>query len=352
MPVHWGEPWAEWQTPEFILDGWRQRIARLADRETAYFADLPYVRGVAAIGTVPRGTVWPLSDVDVLTVVDTSQAEDPAARIRAEETQRNHRLRDARIPNEVETRYWVLLTDDVLAANASEDAFFELVTRPYRWGVVFKAHGGRAVKDFDGQLRRFLDTCQRVAFGERFLRFRLDARIAQVSHALEAAHDSAERGQCTVANARALVAAHDMTTELYLTWTKLPESLTRSVTRLLSAAADAGEPETGELFLTATGLTREEAWRRFAATPSWAAHERDVLLAVRHGIGEEIDELEATRDLLHVSSYLALRGVDAGPYPEWISATNTQETATARLQAAERLLKRLQQARAQLRNSR
>ena len=54
----------DWIKPATVLANWRQRLGRVAEEETAYFASLPYVRGVAVIGTVGRGTAWPLSDVD------------------------------------------------------------------------------------------------------------------------------------------------------------------------------------------------------------------------------------------------------------------------------------------------
>jgi predicted nucleotidyltransferase len=348
MPIEWGEPWERWKTPERILDDWRRRLARLAEEEVAYFSDLPYVKGTALIGTLARGTAWPLSDVDILTVVDAEAAQDAADLIRAAEQQRNQALSRARIPNEVEARYWVLEADDLVAANRSEDGFFDLLRRPHRWGIVFKACGGRPVKDFGGQVRQFIDTCDRTTFGDRFVRFRLDARISHIRGNLDAAEALLKQGDWAAVSARALVAAHDMTTELYLIWRKLAESITRSVTRLVSAARDAGEPAIATQFLTAAGLDQAETRRRFAAAPSWATRQRDVVLAVRRTIGEQVDELGGTRDLLHVSSYLALRHARSGPYPAWVSATNTRQAATARLQAAERLLNHLRSAQTRL----
>ncbi len=60
--------------------------------------------GAAVIGTVPRGTTWPLSDVDILTVVDQRHGAEVEARVCAEETRSNRRLAAEHVPNEVETR--------------------------------------------------------------------------------------------------------------------------------------------------------------------------------------------------------------------------------------------------------
>ncbi len=104
MAIEWGEPWEEWKTPELILRDWRGRLERLAATEGERFARVPGVMGAAVIGTVPRGTTWPLSDVDILTVVDQRHGAEVEARVCAEETRSNRRLAAEHVPNEVETR--------------------------------------------------------------------------------------------------------------------------------------------------------------------------------------------------------------------------------------------------------
>lgn len=61
MAIAWEEPRKAWNMPELILRDWRGRPERLAE-EGRRCSRLPGVVGVAVIGTVPRGTVWPLSD--------------------------------------------------------------------------------------------------------------------------------------------------------------------------------------------------------------------------------------------------------------------------------------------------
>jgi len=236
-------------------------------------------------------------------------------------------------------------TEDALrAANASEDELFELLRRPHQAGIAFKVPGGRVLADFEGQVGAFIGRCERIVFGRRFLRLILDAGVRDITAQLGVASELARGGDPGAANALLLVAAHEMTAVLHLLWHALPESISRAVTRLLQVA---GEEDrwVGEAFLTAAGLTEDETWRRFEAAPPWAERERDVLLAVRRGSGEDVSELDVTRDLLHMTSYLAARGGAEGPCPAWLSARNTPATARERLRATRSLLDYLAAAR-------
>ena len=69
MGAEWQPVWPRWLTAELALDEWRERIERVAEEEAAYLAGLPYVSGVAIIGSVGRGSQWPLSDIDLLVVL-------------------------------------------------------------------------------------------------------------------------------------------------------------------------------------------------------------------------------------------------------------------------------------------
>jgi len=332
MAIEWGEPWQQWKTPELILRDWRGRLQRLAEEAGARFAELPGVMGAALIGTVPRGSVWPLSDVDILTVVDQRHGAEIEARVCAEETRINRRLAAERIPNEVEARYWVRRADSFQSANASEDGLFEFLRRPNQAGIALKVPQGSVLADFEGQVGAFIRRCERIVFGRRFLRFMLEEGVRDITSRLGVASELARGGDPAAANALIVVAVHEVTGSLHLLWRTLPESISRAVTRLLHTAA-AHETWVGEAFLTAAGLSEDETWRRFEAAPVWAAQQRDVELAVRRGAGEDVSELDVTRDLLHVTSYLAARGGAEGPCPAWLSARNTLADARERLRA-------------------
>ena len=347
MPVEWGEPWKAWKTPELILRDWRGRLERLARDEGERFTRLPGVLGVALIGMVPRGTAWPLSDVDILTVVDQRRGAEVEARVCSEETRCNRRLQAARSPNEVEARYFVRRADRLQSANADDDGLFEFLARPRQAGIAFKVPGGRVLADFGGQTGAFIRRCERIVFGPRFLRLMLDHDIPALESRLDAASALARAGDFAAASALTLVAVHDVTAVLHLLWGTLPESICRAVTRLGNAAKAPAEAM-GEAFLTAVGLSEDQTWRRFGAAPAWATQERDVLLAVRRGAGEDIEELDATRDLLHVTSYLAARGGEGATCPPWLSSCRTLADAGERIRAARDIADYLATAREEL----
>ena len=144
--MKWPQLLAALVTHELALDNWRERLRRVEAAEVAHFGGLPYVTGLAVIGSVGRGNPWPVSDLDLLVVADCWKGKDPEELIHAEEERRNKRLHAARIVNDVEAGDWVLLSQDVTgAASADDDAFFLTLAHPHWLGIAIKAHGARVV---------------------------------------------------------------------------------------------------------------------------------------------------------------------------------------------------------------
>ncbi len=342
MAIKWPHLLAEWITPELALHNWRERIAQVETQESIYFGNLPYVKAVAVIGSVGRGEHWPISDVDMFIAADLWQRKDPEILVRSVERERNKQLHAAGIPNDVEAGNWVLLSREVAAAaNADDDAFFEMLNHPHWLGIAIKSGGARVVRDFDGCVTQFLSRCGRVLFGDRFVRLWLQIVIEDVAGRLVAARSFLKKGDSQSASAGILVAAQHISGGIYGRWRRLPQSISRGVTRFLAAASIEGDMELGEMFLQAVCLSEEDVWRRFAAVPPAGQRERDVWLAIRRANGENIDELAATRDLLQISSYLAMRNGIHGPYPEWTGVTGDKAAVRTQLVVAEQLLERL-----------
>jgi len=185
MAEAWPQVLAQWITPERTLDGWQERIARVEHQECAHFASLPYVKGVAVIGSVGRGTPWPISDIDILVVADTHRGTDPEPLIRAEEKQRNEQLHAGGIPNDVEAGNWVFLTSDIASAVAADRcAFLQMLDHPHWIGTVVKSSGARVFKDFDGKLRAFLDRCESIIWDDSFIRLWLGRSVDRMRRRL------------------------------------------------------------------------------------------------------------------------------------------------------------------------
>lgn len=344
--MKWPHLLADWITPALALRDWRARIARVESQEAAYFARLPYVRGLAIIGSVGRGTAYPISDLDMLVAADTRDGQDPEHLIRVEETERNRRLHAALIPNDIEAANWVLLASEVSGAVGADDAaFFRLLDHPHWLGIVLKAQGARLVQDFDGNLGKFLERCSRVLFADRFVDIWLRRVIDDAARKLSRARDLVAGRGWVSASFEIISAAYGMMSGAYAMWRLLPQSLSRGVTRFLAAASEAGDPAMGELFLLAARLTETDTWQRFDAVPADGRRERDLWLAIRQGAGEDVDPLAGTRDFLLVTCWVAERDDRVPPYPVWSGATDNAAIVRAQLQAAEAMLQRLQSAR-------
>jgi len=57
MALEWPQQLPDWVVPppDIALRSWRERLARVCEKECAHFAGLSYVKGLAAIGSVGHG---------------------------------------------------------------------------------------------------------------------------------------------------------------------------------------------------------------------------------------------------------------------------------------------------------
>ena len=345
MAVEWEAMRWDWVTPELALREWRERIARVAEEEAAHLASLPYVDGVAVIGSVGRGSAWPLSDVDLLVVARFWEGRDPEYPIREVEEERRLRLQGLKIPNDLEAANWVLLTEDVAAAREEqEEAFLRRLEHPHWLGIVIKGQDARVLHDTDGHTAAFVERCDGAFGSAGFRELWLGRVVGDAREELASAEAHLARGERGRASAEAMAAAHTMTGGAYAVWGKIPQSLTRSVTRFLAAAEEAGDGVMGERFLAAARLGGEETRRRQAAAPPAGQREREVALAIRRGAGEDVDELGVTRDLLQATFWLqvGMAADRSGPYPEWTGVTEAEEEVGVQLEAARGMLGRLE----------
>jgi hypothetical protein len=332
--------WVE-MSAEAVLDGWRQRIERVASEESAYLAALPYVQGIAVIGTTGRGTPWPLSDVDMLMVADMWKGRDPEDLIRQEEHKRNARLARRGIPNDIEPSEWVVLTQDLCdAATEAEDAFFARLEHPHWLSIVIKAQGGRAVHDFEGQIEAFLQRCNESFGTDRFAKLWASKVIAYCGRLLA-------RAECFLRDDRYMEASIEilrvtyqkLSAGAYAVWRVIPQRGAQSVSRFLAAARWARESEMANLYLVASRLDTATVWERFDAVPPQGKRARDLMWAIRRGAGEGVDELSVTRDILNLAlCETVIKDPRGGVRPRWTGATSDAAEVKAQYEAARALL--------------
>ena len=349
MSLDWPQELPDWVVPppDIALRNWRERVARVCEEECAYFARLPYVRGLAVIGSVGRGDPWPLSDIDMLVVAERVEGEHPNAAVRREEQKRNDRLHAAGIPNDVEASIWTVTPEEIEPALSGDVLVFlgKVGDLPWSWqAFLTKAHGGQAVVDAAGQLGRFIERCGHVLFSSRLLGITrrqtiddMEARQAEVCELMAGGHWSA-------ASLGLMRMAHEISTFLLLCWGRVPQSISRSASRFLSAAKRAQRTDVARWLLDAVRLRPEQTMERFIGLPRAATVERNRLLAIRVGSGEDVDELAVTRDLLHVRFWVDVCRSSqlGGPFPKWTGVAEAPEDVGAQYQAVNCLLQALQ----------
>ena len=331
-------------TAEAALKGWQERIARVEHEETRYFASLPYVTGLAVIGTVGRGTTWPCSDVDLLAVVEAPRARDVESLIRREENERNAALYRRGIVNPVEVHHWLFSREHVVRdVEADEDAFYRTLEHQHWLGTVLKAQGGRVVHDPDGLLGQFLGRLNRVFETDRFRQMWLRKYVGYCRDALGAASEHAEGGHWGAASRETLRIAHQrLPCTAYAKWGRVPESSSRAVSHFLRIADEEGERETAKLCLIASRLEEDVLAERFDAMPLEAKRERNVVLEIRRGWDEATDELSVTRDFVNASVWEALARDRSDPLePVWTGVTDDEVQARRQLAAFRGVVDRL-----------
>jgi len=341
MAMEWPDyPWAE-LSADAVLDDWRERIARVASEESHYFALLPYVKGVAVIGGVGRGSHWPCSDVDMLIAADDWRGRDPEELIRAEEHKRNSRLYQQGIPNDIEASGWVVLAGDLSdAVTESDDAFFARLEHPHWLGIVIKSAGARATHDFDGCVQALLDRCNDTFYTDRFAQLWLRKVVTYCTKRLGMAERHIRGGRHMQASLDILRTTYQrLPAGAYAIWRKVPQSSARSVTRFLRVAEGARNSTVAALYLTASRLGQQSVWQRFAAMPPRGRQTRDLMWTIRRGAGEELDEVSVTRDVLNLSLWsTVITDSSAEPRPAWSGATADPLEVRRQLEAAHSLL--------------
>ena len=100
--------------------------------------------------------------------------------------------------------------------------------------------------------------------------------------------------------------------------------------------------DVADYFLHAARLTKEPFEERLNSLPPEGRRERDLLLAIRQGISEDVNELDVTRDLLHSTAWIRLwYESQPPPYPPWIRPARDEQSVQVQYEAAQELLKRL-----------
>lgn len=302
------------------------------------------------IGSVGRGEPWPLSDVDLLVLADRVGGRHPAWAVRAEEKRRNEALHCAGIANDVEAWIWTLTPEEAQTALSGRiELFLEPVGElPWAWeAFMAKAHGGRVVTDPGGTLGRLIERWDRVLFSDTFRRLSGAAALRAMKTKLADAISLMSRAQWPAASFALMRMAHEMTSQFYLSWGRIPQSLSRGVTRFIAAASDEREADAGEWFLEAARLKPEHVRLRFEGLPPAATTEHDRLLAIRKGAGEDVDEVAVTQDLLHVRFWVDVGRTanTQGPFPKWTGVSDHPDGVRAQCRAVEHLIRRLQRGR-------
>ncbi|MFC1736853.1 nucleotidyltransferase domain-containing protein, partial [Candidatus Hydrogenedentota bacterium] len=300
-----------------------------------------YVRGVAVIGSVGRGTQWPLSDVDLMVVTDLPEDENPQRAIHEEQVKRIKRLEEARNPVTVEADLWAAFRlKDIEAAVEESDEEFLSRLEHWRWqGTLIKAQGAKVYKDHGRYLSRFIERCNRMFRTEAFTALWLRSELDSAKEKVSLSQDTIEAANYPEAALHLLSATHHgMMGGCYAMWSKIPQSLTRCITRFENAARDAGGLWALQSILELGRLGEEDAWKRFLALPEECRKTTEIVFQMRRQTGEDVSMLDVVRDNLHASAHHDTHSAQANFTHGWESLSHTSEGVQIQLEKAAELV--------------
>jgi predicted nucleotidyltransferase len=336
----------DWLTPELALDDWRARIERVAEEESRFFAQLPYAKAVAVIGSVGRGEPWPLSDVDLLLITDLPGDTNAQAVVGEVEAERRKRLEDARIPVEVEADLWAALrlTELAEACQEDDDSFLHRMEHWYWRGIVTKSQGARVVKDTSGYLKRFLERSKDLFKSSRFRDSWLGVELGEASDAVQSGTEAIRQQDWQEAAWKLLSLTGNIICGCYAAWSVGPQSLVRCITMFEKVAeAEASQP-LASLVTRLARLDEADCSSRLDSLPAAGRHEIDVVYEIRRETESGVSRLSVARDMLHATAQIQRKSPTSGTWDGWEHLDHHGSSVGTQRDAAQQLIGYLHEA--------
>ncbi|HEV2527324.1 MAG TPA: hypothetical protein VGT61_02600 [Thermomicrobiales bacterium] len=321
------------------LADWRGHLDR---RVTAYRDALLAIPGIACCvlaGSVGRRDPWPLSDIDVIPVLEPGAATDLDHRVEA--------IRTASLPGGLAEGWWTGLDlgwlrftmEEVDAALAADDPG-SLIQSDRRWfHAIDKGYGGRALFDDDS------GRAERLAVWWTANRF--DPSILAVRRAVNftEARDVLNQGRVAVADGNLIAATRTVRRAAHLVmiaslegWGMRDNSLGRVGTRFAREAVLRGESQLMGRLHEVTDLADSDVAERMASAPWWVWQRHHRSIMARRLIGEDTTTIEDQRDTLRVAADYGSRELPPGEPPGWLRIPTEPTALISRIQDLERIL--------------
>jgi predicted nucleotidyltransferase len=317
------------------IPGWRGHLDDRLETVRRVLGDIPGIRACVLAGSVGRGAAWPLSDIDLIPVVENGAMAGLDAAM--------DEIRARLLPRWLAEGWntgidlgWLRFTPDEVASLAVPDPdVLDRITDRRWYHALDKMYGGRPLTEDAGGsaarlaawslAHRFLPEV--VAARRRAIREDLDA----IALAAAGAVDDARWLEATLHLRRGVQLAQIGWMEA---WGERDISLGRFGTRFAHAARVRGAGDLVARLDRLAALGDDRLAGRFAVAPWWVAQRHHRSFAARRAAGEAVAGVGDRRDTLRVSSTYGGRAHLASgltPAPAWLAVSEDAAAVRERL---------------------
>ncbi|GIP39315.1 hypothetical protein J31TS4_25950 [Paenibacillus sp. J31TS4] len=312
------------------LSQWKDILASRAEEAVQALSEIDGVEGLILGGSIGRGETWPLSDVDLIPILSTPEANACIGPIRS------------RLAEQWEREGWSTTLDAgtlYVTRQEVEQALsgpaVEALAETRLYHILDKGVGGQAPYDPYGDAERVLGWIRSVRFLPEVVTYRVNQQrdriavlFAQLDHELAAE----KLGE---ANRTLYTLPEVIRTFCMEGWGLRDVSWTRLGTRFERAAAEKGLAKLADDLNEIANLSDARVRERMEAAPGQIRQRHARSYASRLLIGEPVTQVQDARDVLRVFAKYEYRKLDGPPYPEWLGA----ETEASRLRSGADLLR-------------
>lgn len=313
-----------------FLANWQAVLARRVDQAVAAFADVDGVSGLVLAGSIGRGELWPLSDIDLLPIYDDDRAQVAQHEV---ERRRVETLRPW-----IDEGWWtgldigrlMFLRSELDQLVALEGAQPDELMRDDRWYYsIDKGYRGRAVYDPEGLASRLARWLSEHRFAPDVVQFRLQRERREVAMAQEALVGRLGHGDHVGATVALRAAVKWLMIWQLEIWGERDVSQGRIGTRFTQLAKARSQSELALALDVLSSLADASVEQRMAAAPDWVWERHDRSFLARCSIGEGVSRIEDARDTLRVCAMYETRRISGPPFPAWLAIPTEISTLDA-----------------------
>lgn len=311
---------------------WRELQAERAEEAVAALSEIHGVIGVIVGGSIGRNESWPLSDIDVVPIVDDiSDASEAIEQLQGRMVDWWATSGRAQTLDVGWLTFSRSEAEAVIAMPIDEGS--SLVADPRWLHGLDKCYGGVTRADTDELTQSFSEWATHVRFHPSMRQARAEAALTAGVAAQQLATTALAAGDVVGATVHARQAARELRLVHIEAWSERLGSLGREWTRFERiAAGHGGGTDIARACADLAGASIADTERRAQHAPVWLQERIELSYEARRVVGDEVSEAENRRDQIAAFSHLVARHQPDSRGARWLGLTDHDvDASVARL---------------------